>query len=75
MQEKMDETNQAQKAATAQSQAELKALNQRFVDEQHALGTLTEKHAALVTRFDERNTVIETLTIVAAKAGSIHRFP
>ncbi len=61
LQEKMEATIQAEKAATAQSHAELKALNQQLVDEQHAVGTLTEKHAGLVTRFDERNTVIKTL--------------
>ncbi|MFT6876216.1 MAG: chromosome segregation ATPase [Granulosicoccus sp.] len=61
LQEKMEATIKTEKAVTAQSRGETKMLNQQLVDEQRTLGTVTEKHAGLVTRFDERNTVIETL--------------
>jgi chromosome segregation ATPase len=61
LQEKMEATIKTEKAVTAQSRTKLKTLNQQLVDEQRTLGTLTEKYSGLVTRFDERNTVIETL--------------
>lgn len=61
LQEKLETTLQAEAAATAELHVELKTLNQQLVDVQHALGSLTEKYTGLHTRFEERNTVVETL--------------